>query len=669
MNMKSVLRPALVALAGSALVWSSVMGPAAAPAFAQEHTLNFRDAEIQAFIDDVSIVTGYTFIVDPEVRGRITITSQTPLTEAEVFQVFLSTLRVHGYTAVRTRSGAYQIVPEADGARSGARPNNADLGEQFVTSVIRLSNADAQDALRSVQPMVSQTGSVNAIRGSNALIVVDYGSNVTAIETLLGDLDRDDSVMEMVALDNVSAAEMTRIVERSLVNNRNSEQRSENLSVVPVASSNSILLRGSREAVAEMVSLVRRVDAVSESNQTFRVVRLEHTQGESLVPILEQVSRAVTQDGGEGGAVGGGRQTSIGYHEATNSIIINAPADILRELELVIRQLDIRRPQVLVEAIIVEVSDTTARDLGVQFAVAGSGGTVPFASTRFGPSTGSVRPDLLALTGAIALRNSKDEDDKAASKDLSASAIASLLGSRGGLFGVGGESNGTVWGVLVNALEQDTDSNVLSKPHLMTLDNEEANLIVGQEIPITTGETLSSNNNNPFRTVERQDVGVQLYVKPQINDGDTIRLHIRQEVSALVGPVSSTSTDLITSKREIETTALAENGEIIVLGGLMEQNDQLADSKVPVLGDIPAVGRLFRNESRSTTRKNLMVFLRPTIVRSEEDVRNLTRRHYDYMVGEQRNATAGESSSLESVVNMMLNSTAPIEPRAEERQP
>ncbi|MFW6412638.1 MAG: type II secretion system secretin GspD [Oceanicaulis sp.] len=639
---------------------------ASAPAQAQERsTLNFRDAEIQAVIDDVSLLTGYTFIVDPEVRGRVTITSSAALSPEEVFQVFLSTLRVNGYTAVRAGPGVFQIVPETEGARAGAGFAGDRDNEIFLTSVIRLTNASARDAIRAVGPLLSPSGAANAIEGSNLIVVVDYASNVDAVEQALGAVDRDTSTVEMLVLENIPAEEMVGIVERLRTRTAQGEDdRAFSVSVAAVSASNALLLRGEERAVADMISLVRRVDAVSRSNQSFRVVNLDHAEGAQLVPILEQFAQSLSAAVGEGG-----RGTSIAFHAPTNAVIVNGDPDILRELEQVIRRLDVRRPQVQVEAIVVEISDQAARELGVQFLLAGDGSdATPFAYTRYGSERA---PDLLALTGALAT-DSLDDDAAETGNQLSLRnlAIGSLLGARGGAFGVGGQigDDGALFGVILNALDSDTESNVLSKPQLMVLDNEEASLLVGQQIPITTGEALGSNNANPFRQIERQDVGVRLTVRPQINDGDVIRLSIRQEVSSLAGPVSADFQELITNQREIETTVLADNGEIIVLGGLIERDQQLLDDSVPGLSRIPVAGRLFRNEARSEVRRNLMVFIRPTIVRDAADMRRVTRSSYEFAVGEQILATEG-TSSLEEIVDLMVGPDPFERPLPEPRRP
>lgn len=617
-------------------------------------TLNFRDTEIAAVIEDVSRLTGYTFIVDPEVRGRITITSQSPLTPEEVFQVFLSTLRVNGYAAVRTAPGVFQIVPIAEGARAGAPVGGARDGDVFLTSVFRLTNTSARDAVRAIGPMISGNGAANAVEGGNLIVVVDFASNVQSIEEVLRAMDVDRSTVEMLVLENIPAEDMVSIVERLRTRTAQGEDdRAFAVTVAAVPASNALLMRGEPRAVGEMIALARRVDAVSASNQSFRVVYLDHAEGEQLLPILEQFAEALTS-----GEAGSGRPISIAHHAPTNAIILNADPDLLRELEQVIGRLDIRRPQVQVEAIVVEISDQAARDLGVQFLLSGDGSNAtPFGYTRYDSSTS---PDLLALAGALITDGfSDDTTSSAGGANLRELALASLFGARGGSFGVGGEigDTGALFGVVLNALEADTDSNVLSKPQVTVLDNEAASLIVGQQIPITTGESLGANNANPFRQIERQDVGVKLEVTPQINDGDTIRLNIVQEVSSVAGPVSANFQELITNTRQISTTVLADNGEIIVLGGLIETDEQVATDAVPGLSRLPVAGRLFQNQARSTTRRNLMVFLRPVIIRGPEDMRRVTRNAYDYSVAAQRAADDGRSS-LDDLVDMMLDGEA-----------
>lgn len=618
----------------------------AAPAvIAQNHTVNFNRADIQAVIDDVSAVTGYAFVVDPTVRGQVTITSQSALTADEYFQVFLTAMRVQGFTVVPTTTpGTYQIVPDQAGSRSASPVNENLSGDQYVTTVVRLNHVGVRDALTVLRPLIHPQGSINAASGSNVLVIVDYAGNVQRLREVIRDLDRDTSVFEMVELQNVSASEMSRIIQAVRTRNASGEDDMMfSVTVAPIPASNTVLLRGNREAVASMAALVRRVDGVSQSNQSFRVIYLSHADGTELLPILQEVVATLTSEEDVG------RRPSVSHHAPTNAIVINADPDVQREIELVIRQLDIRRPQVLVEGIIVEISDTMAEELGVQMLLTGGDdGDAPLAMTRYSSNT----PDLLALTGAL----TNDEDSTSTvDTTLRTAALNSLLGATGATLGFGGQnSDGTLFGLVLNAVESDVDSNLLATPSILAMDNEEASFISGQEIPITTGEALSASNSNPFRTIEREEVGVMLTVRPQITEGNTVRLEIQQEVSSVAGAVATGSTDLITNKRAINTTVLADNGEIIVLGGLIEQDDQVNSSGVPGLSRVPGVGRLFSNERETSTRRNLMIFIRPTIIRSEEDMQAVSENRYNYAAAAQRAADPEGDSSLEALVDMLM---------------
>jgi len=552
---------------------------------------------------------------------------------------------------VPTASGAYQIVPEQAGSRSATPVNSNIRGDQYVTSVVRLNHVGVRDALNVLRPIVNPQGSINATESGNALVIVDYAENMNRIRQVIRDLDRDTSIVEMVELQNVSASEMVRIIETVRARNASGEDGlAFNVTVASIPASNTILLRGNPQGVAEMTRLVRQVDGISQSNQSFRVVRLNHADGEDLLPILQEV--VDTFSDGETST----RRSSVSHHAPTNSLIINAAPDIQRELERVVEQLDVRRPQVLVEGIIVEISDTTAEELGVQLLLTGGEGSdSPLLMTRYSNSS----PDLLALAGAL---SSPGGTGTTFNESLETAALNSLLGVNGAAVGFGGQNGqGSLFGLVLNAVEADADSNVLATPSILAMDNEEASFLSGQEIPITTGEVLGNDNSNPFRTVEREEVGVKLIVRPQITEGDTVRLYIEQEVSSVAGTVSTDSADLITNKRAIQTTVLADNGEIIVLGGLIEQDEQETVTGVPGLSRVPGVGRLFRSESENTTRRNLMVFIRPTIIRSEEDMQAVTQNRYDYITDQQRSADPNGDSSLEAIVNMLMVETAGTE--------
>lgn len=619
---------------------------------AQDQLLNLRDADIRAFIDDVAMLTGRVFIVDPKVQGNVTVIANSELSPDEVFQVFLSTLRVHGFTAVSTQSGALRIVPE-EGAAQDSGLVGGGSGDRFVTEVFDLDNIDAQTAMGMVRPLVNQQGQAIASLDSDKLLIVDYADNLNRIRKVVRELDTDNSVIRTLALENIGAEEMAELALSLAPQIRTSESRANAaLSALPLIGSNSVILKGERALLDKLIPTLQELDQAGKSRSGIRVVKLKHAKAENLLPVLQEMSGAISESD-----QGNNNRARLAVNQATNAIIISAAPDVQKSLEAVIRQLDVRRSQVLVEAIIVEVSDTAARELGVQYLLSGGDGSnIPFSATNFSNSA----PNILAATGALVADREGILDDDALSR-LQSAAIDSLVGATGFLGGFAGETNnGTLFGFILNTLEQDLDSNILSTPFVMTLDNEPANVLVGQEIPITTGETLGNDNSNPFRTVERQNVGIQLDVLPQINDGGTIKLNIRQEVSSILGPISAASTDLILQKREVETVILADDGEIIVLGGLIEEDEQISVDKIPFLGDIPVLGRVFRSEGKSKARQNLMVFLRPTIVRDEQDARDVTGRKYDFMQAEQLLKSRDNSSSLDQMIQQ-LTGKGPIE--------
>jgi general secretion pathway protein D len=592
-------------------------------------SVSLREVDIRAFIEDVSNATGRTFIVDPRVSGRVSVMAHESLSERELFDVFMTTLRVNGFVAVPTANGAYRIIPDSVAAREPTSASAGPSENRYVSQVFSLQFADAESVAAAVRPMLSERGQVTANRRSNSLVVVDYGSTIRRLQDIVGRLDRDNSTMRTVRLHNTSAAEMARVAQ-SLATAVGDEANGRSaIQAIPVTSSNSLVLRGDQRLLEQISPLINELDSQADMQAGVQVIALKYAVAEDLVPVLQQISSAMASPAGENAGQAPGRRANIAHHRATNSLIISADRETQEALANVVRSLDVRREQVLVEAIIVEVSDNAARELGLQFLAAGDGtNAVPFLSTSYANSA----PNLLAVTGALLLDgdNDNDNDVSPALRDLRQAAISSLLGSNGMLLGVGGTTNDgkTILGLILNALAEDVDSNVLSTPSVMTLDNETASILVGQQIPITTGETLSDNNDNPFRTVRREDVGVQLEVRPQISEGGAIRLNISQEVSSIFGPITSDSTDLITNRRAIETVVQVDAGEIIVLGGLIQDDVQRSRSGIPVLSSIPLVGRLFSSEGSSRRRTNLMVFLRPTIVTTPEQARAVTERQY-----------------------------------------
>lgn len=669
-------RAALVALA-AALAMSGVALPTA-PAFAQTQLLNVQDADIRVFIQDVAKSTGSTFIIDPRVKGTVTVASNGPLSRRELFEVFLATLRANNFVATPAGNGAYRIEPSDNAARQPAT-----AGGQFATEVFRLRALDAVSAAEMLKPLVGPQGQVVANPRGAAVVVADYADNIRRIRGLLAQVDQDRAAVHTVTLTHSSAREIAQVLNDMLATpGADGKGGRGAVTVVAVESSNSVLLRGDADAVQRLLPVITDLDRRAESSDDVRVVFLRHANAEQMLPVLQQLvgqgggSTAVSSSRGLGSARGAagvtapaasttsapasaavsqnGAQVSVARFPGANALIINAPPETQRTLAEVIRQLDIRREQVLVEAIVVEVSDGAAKQLGVQFLLGGTNGTIPFVATNYTNAT----PSLLPLVGAAASTTTGADTENL--KSLRDAAISSLLTASGVTSGVVGRSGDALFGAIINAVKKDSGSNLLSTPSIMTLDNEEARILVGQEVPITTGEVLGDSNSNPFRTIQRQNVGIQLEVKPQINAGGGITLFLRQEVSSVAGPVSVGSSELVINKREIETTALVDDGDIVVLGGLLDQQETRSAQRTPGLGEVPGLGALFRSTARERKKTNLMVFIRPRIIRSSAEARDITAPRYDYMRRLPPMTTPDGDNSLDSVMRDYLNAAQPV---------
>ncbi|AOH36409.2 type II secretion system secretin GspD [Luteimonas sp. JM171] len=687
-------------LLAAALAASAPFATSAQDATAPAPALSVQNADIRAFIQDVARATGTTFLVDPRVQGTITLSNEEPLTEPELLGILVATLRANGQIAVPAGDGIYRVVPDDTAAQ---QPGAATAGGSgFSTEVFTLRHVDAASAVDTVRPLVGRGGVVLATPQGNSLLVADYVDNLRRLRGLVRQIDQDRSRVEAVSLRNSSAREIA-----SVVNGLYGGQgRGGVLTVLPVESSNAVMLRGDAELVDTVRRVVEDLDRRAESSGDVRVIRLQHANAEELLPVLQQVlgnpeetqlaagqwgaangvahARQLSTPASDAGAQGlmdtamaldrsasahgsplsasvtvaPGRRATIARYPGANAIIINADPETQRMLVDVITQLDVRREQVLVEALVVEISDAAARKLGAQLMVAGRDGNIPLGYTNF-PGNAPGVGELAA--GAAAARDG-NLDSPAVNN-----ALRSLLGYNGGLMGLAGETGSAVFGLIIDAVKSDTASNLLSTPSILTLDNEEARILVGQEVPITTGEVLGDSNSNPFRTIQRQDVGVQLLVRPQINAGGGITLSLRQEVSSIAGPVSEDFNELILSKRQIDTRVLADDGSIVVLGGLLDQADRNTVNKVPVLGDIPGLGALFRSTARERNQTNLMVFIRPTIVRDSAQAQAITAPRYDYMRARQLGGggtTADGRALLDALIQDYFGTTAPVAPPA-----
>jgi general secretion pathway protein D len=647
----------------------------AVPVLAQA-TINLRDADIRAFIDDVAKVTGASFVIDPRVQGKVSVVSDRPLGRTQYFELFLATLRANGYVAVPTGAGQYRVQPAEAGAGAGA-------GARFSTAVIPLTNIEAQQAVDSLRPILSRNGTASANRAGNAVIIADFADNIARARTALREIDRDRTTTTVVQLRNAGARDLAQSLQR-LMTQPGEANTGTPMTVVPIDNSNSIAIKGEAAQVQKMAQLARDLDKRGAGADS-RVIFLQSADAAAIMPVLQQLvgqtptatasaasgpSLAGTPFGGGRGQEGGGgtaaataanvgvasgdprRRAIIARYEGANALIISAPPDLQRELGEVIRQLDTRRAQVQVEAIIVEISDTAAQKLGVQFLLAGRDGAVPLVSSNFS----NAAPNLLSIAGAVAAERGAITGD--AADRFREAAVNSLLGTTGITGGLGQISSNLIFGFVINAVKSDVDSNILSTPSIMTLDNQPARILVGQEIPVTTGEALGENLDNSFRTVQRQDVGIQLAVKPQINAGGTITLSIKQVVSSIASTVADR--DFVLNKRELETSVTVGDGQILALGGLLDDTERKSLQKVPLLGDIPGLGVLFRSTTRERVKTNLMIFIRPTIVRTQAEADSVTASRWD-TVREQQTLREGYSR-LDALAWDYLRTPPPYKP-------
>lgn len=660
------LRNTIRTLALAALFGASALAPAA-PALAQTQVLNVQDADIRAFIQDVARSTGRTFIIDPRVKGTVSVASDGPLSKTELFEVFLATLRSNGYIAIPTGPTSYRIEPAENAARA---PSAGRSG--FVTEVFRLRTIDAAGAAEMIKPLVGPQGVVTANPRGNTVVVADYADNMRRIRGLIGQIDQDRAQVQTVTLKYSRATEIARVL-NDLTSAPGADGKGGRgaVAIVAVESSNSIMLRGDADAIARLIPIITDLDKRAQSSADIQVVFLKHANAEEMLPVLQQLvgQQPAAPSGGKTGQdtgsaapaaapTPGSQRANLARYPGANALIISADPETQRMLAEVIRQLDVRREQVLVEAIVVEVSDGTAQRLGVQTILGSQGGNVPFAATNYS-NTG---PNILALTGAIVGENNLAEDSELLAQ-LRDAALSSLLSSNGALGAVTGTLSGdTLFGFIINAVREDNSSKLLSTPHVLTLDNREASILVGQEIPITTGEVLGDANSNPFRTVQRQDIGIKLTVTPQINAGGGITLHLRQEVSAIAGTVTTNNPELILNKRVVETTAVIGDGEIVVLAGLLQQDESISLERTPLLSDVPLLGELFKSRAREGKRTNLMIFLRPRIIRNDEEARAVTGPRYELLRQQPAFSNKDGSNDLDTVIVDQLGATPPNVP-------
>ncbi|MBV1882938.1 MAG: type II secretion system secretin GspD [Pseudomonadales bacterium] len=584
----------------------------------QTWKVNLKDADIRAFITQISDITGRSFVVDPRVKGKVTVISTTNLSEEEVFELFQSVLNVHGYAAVPSGS-VLKVVPNTGAKQDTIRfaKDSDSRGEELITQVIAVKNTPAVELVPILRPMVPQYGHLAGVASANALIISDHAENIKRIIQIIERLDGAESEeIEVIQLKEAWVGDVVDLLERLTpvaTGKGKSKNKAARVRVVAEERTNRLIVKGEKSARARIRELVRKLDQPSKHTGTTKVIYLRHGDAVKVAEVLKGLmasSKKKRKGGGKKEAVQ--EEVNIQADETLNALVIRGePAD-LQEIQDVVRQLDVRRAQVLIEAAIVEVSGDISKALGVQWGVHDKNLGQPLVGVNF-EGSGSLNNVLGALSAGTG------------------AALAN------GITIAGGERNsaGTKgYGVLVQALANASNANLLSTPSIMTLDNEEAEIVVGQNVPFITGTSTSgsSTTNNPFQTISREDVGLTLKVVPQINDGDVIRLQVEQEVSAVVPTSESVqSADLITSKRSIKTTILVDNANTVVLGGLIQDDFTDSESKVPLLGDIPLIGRLFKSTQRKRVKRNLLVFLTPTIIRDANSLQSVTERKYKHL--------------------------------------
>ena len=564
-------------------------------------TLNLKNAELLTFIETVSQATGKNFIIDPQVQGKVNVISSTEIDNEELYHLFLSVLRVHGYIAVEGDDFT-KILPQSN-LKENSSFISSTSNDIIVTTTIAIANVPANQLVPVLRPIISQYGLLAAYTPSNSIVVTDTQANITRLNKVITELDKEiDEDYEVIALKNSSAEEIAQVIKSLFPDN----QATIPLTLAVDKSNNQIIVGGAPAKRLKVRFLVKELDKVQNKEGETSVVYLRYANASEILPILQNI---VTLVDDSNDAATESIKTSIQADESTNAIIITASISSTNNIKNVIRLLDIRKAQVLIEAIIVEISSSDANELGIQWLAKGGNG---IGLTNF---NGAIPALLSATTG-------------------DASNIANAL-NKGVSFATGSfdSSDNSGFGGILNALAGSGKANILSTPSIVTLDNEEAMIMVGQEVPFITNTEIKSVGSNPFQNFERKDVGLTLTVKPQINEGDTIKLDIEQEISNILP--GSNASDLVTSKRKINTSVMVSNNKILVLGGLMDDTVIDSESKVPWFGDLPILGDAFTYKTKKTEKRNLLIFIRPTILTDQSTADSVSAQKYKYIRAQQ----------------------------------
>jgi general secretion pathway protein D len=587
-------------------------------------TLNLNDADIRAFVATVSEMTGKNFIIDPRVKGRVTVVFSTPTTPENIYEIFLAVLNVHGFSAVPS-GDVIKIIPNA-GAKQDSIPTvlaeEKSEGEKKLTRVVQVNHADATQLSTILRPLLPQYAHIAAHASSNTLVITDSASNVNRIVDIIHRIDQANNFgVEIIKLKHARAETLVQTLSK-LVKNTPTKSKAptgQGQSISADERTNSLILNGDPSWRANLGKIITKLDMPVANEGNTEVIYLKFANAKKLSEVLRGVGdKMVKSNPDNKKKQSQGSLFDIQAEESTNALVLTAPSTLMKSLKSVISQLDIRREQVHIEAIIVEVSDDKTMDLGVEWETSGT------SDGYYGTSL-----------------------------------FSTALGIGGSGLSLGFYSSGDLRAVL-KTFAKDTDANILSTPSLVTLDNEEASIVVGENVPFVTGQYTNdaAGATNPFKTIERQDVGIKLTVTPHINEGETIELKIEQEVSSVAASEKTTEDGITTKKRNIKTTVLVDNGEIIVLGGLMSNDLTETDQKIPLLGDIPILGHLFSSKSTVYNKKNLMVFLRPRILRDKTSNRDLANEHYSRIRHQQR-------EKWKDGIQLMPNEEPPLLPARE----
>ena len=580
----------------------------------QSWTVNFNDTDIQQVIKFMADATGKTIIIDPKVRGPVKVISAKPLNSEELYDLFLSVLDVHGYTAIESGS-VVRIVPNRD-ARSLPVPNETNVTEvddTYITQVIQLKNISAAKVLPTLRPLVPQYGHISAYDSSNALIITDTRANIIRLNELIAKIDQSAVIgTELIELRYAQAADVVNIITTLEKPDPNRGTTTSPVVLVADKRINGVIISGDDLQRQRVKMLIDQMDRPQTKNSNMRVVYLKYAKAEEVAKVLTGMVQNLAQAKPVEGQAPGGT-AGIQFDADTNAVLMTADSDVMESLLTVVESLDIRRAQVLVEAIIVEISENDGKELGIEWMYRDS-------EYGFGSSgRGSERGILRGVAGAAF------EGGDSGLEDLA----SGLGGIAGQVFGIGRLGTRTDFAALIKLLQENNKTNILSTPNLLTTDNHEASISVGQEVPFETGSYTSTggttNPTSPFTTIERKDVGVMLTVTPHVNDGDSVVLDISQEVSSIE---DTTTRGIITNKRTIETQILAENSQIVVLGGLIRDEIRTTDLKVPILGSIPVIGNAFRSQTSNVVKTNLLVFIRATVVEDGKMLTGATAEKY-----------------------------------------